>query len=587
MKAPFLAFLTASLALSTAAVAADSYCLAIRGNGENVAAHWPALARLVEENGMPSTTAGGSSASVSMFLLDSLAGNPTINAEQDEAKRRKMQAVLLKSLPEFVTEMAKHDKLLDVYGLMRELKDQNSATVSRIIGALNKPGALSSGDVAKMFQKYAPLVNPEIVKGLTTNQPFFREETKNAVKVFGQFDAKEPNLFVRPGVVDFKYFSVILGSIADFYAGNTDSATAKELGDFAAACAENTYRKPWKDAPESDCQKRFQGIVRTYLSRGQFQHKALFENAGKNVKSYPSTSVVKGDAARRLKALNEAYAKGDAKQPYGDFAVDYKKGELAFGYWGSDADLKKIDKGLEKYRRQGDEKSKRFASLGAGNWFEVLATSPAEPGLASAQAIPTGTSRAQVLAELKRPVTERWQGLQYRKDEYSAGGWSDLHPTGLLRASGCEKVVYLTRKDGDAIFGQQIFIRLSGSKTEIPFWEKLGEKNNEGYKVDGTPAANTPWNQIYNLGNRDSSFNRALSLADAVYCTDWNRYKVFHGEMDAMVDEAYGSPVFLRGNAPKALQVNPGKSGSYPGCAPVLGRAPDSVGAPSHAKPAN
>ena len=586
MKASITAILSAAL-LSSPALAADSYCLAIRGNGENVAAHWPALARLVEENGMPSATSGGSSATVSMFLLDSLAGNPALNAEKDEAKRRKMQAVLLKSLPEFVTEMAKHDKLLDVYGLMRELKDQNSTTVSRILGGLSKPGALSTGDMAKMFQKYAPLVNPDLVRGLGTNQPFFREEAKNAVKVFGQFDAKEPNLFVRPGVVDFKYFSVILGSVADFYAGNTDAATAKELSDFANDCAESTYRKAWKDAPASDCQKRFQGIVRTYLSRGQFQHKALFQSAGTNVKSYPSTSVVKGEAARQLKSLNEAYAKGDASAAYGDFSVDYKKGELAFGYWGSDADLKKIDKGLETYRRQGDEKSKRFQAMGPGNWFEVLATSPAEPGLASAQAIPTGTTRAQVLAELKRPITERWQGLNYRKDEYSAGGWADLHPTGLLRASGCERVAYLTRKDGDAVFGQQIFIRLSGSKGDIPFWEKLGEKNNDGYKVDGTKAANTPWNKLYNLGNRDSSFNRALGLADAVYCTDWNRYKVFHGEMDAMVDEAYASPVFLRGNAPKTLQVNPGKPGSYPGCAPQRGRSEASVDSPAQAKPAN
>src|SRR5688500_14013677 len=98
---------------SSASLAAscENYCVGIRGNGEAAPAHWSALSRLVEENGMPKATAGGSSATVTMFFLDSMAGNPKLKAEQDSEKKRKMQALMLKSMPEFMAVLAKHSKV--------------------------------------------------------------------------------------------------------------------------------------------------------------------------------------------------------------------------------------------------------------------------------------------------------------------------------------------------------------------------------------------------------------------------------------------------------------------------------------------
>lgn len=561
-------FLTLALAFLSAPAfaAADNYCLAIRGNGENVAAHWPAIARLTEENGLPSATAGGSSASVSMFFLDGLAGNPALNGESDPVKRRKMQGLLLKSLPEFVTLMARHDRLIDVYSFMQELKDKDSGTVERALKSLAGNGGFSAGDVSRIFQKYAPLVNPEMVKGLAEKPDFFRAEARNAVKVFGQFNAKDDaNLFVRPGLVDFRYFALIVGAVADFYAGNADAATNQALAGFAAGCAEESYRKPWHEI-SSGCRSKFAEVAGAYLARGEFPNKALFQRAGQNLRSYPSTAVLKGGAVARFRKLREAYFQGDRKADYAGFTVDLAKDELGFAYWGKASELKNLERGLGEYARAGDEKAKRFTALGSGNWFEVLATSPAEPGLASMQEIPQNTSREQVLAGLARSLDTRWSSLSYRSDLISAGGWSDLHPTGILRAAGCEEVVYLTRKDGDAIFGQQVFIRLAGLTKQLSFWDKLGDHNNDGWKVDGEAGA-TAWNSLYNLANPESSFNRALKLADAVYCTDWNRFKVFHGEMEAMVKEAYAAPVFLRAGAAKRLQVNPeGRGNDFPGC---------------------
>lgn len=562
-------FLSLSFVLLTAftshARAESDYCLAIRGNGENVAAHWPALGRLVEENGLPAATAGGSSASVSMFFLDSLAGNPALNGESDLAKRRKMQGLLLKSLPEFVTLMARHDRLPDVFSFMQEMKNKDSSAVERAVKALAGKGAFASGDVSRIFQKYAPLVNPEMVKGLTAKPEFFRAEALSAVKVFGQFNARDDrNLFVRPGLVDFKYFALILGAVADFYAGNADASSANGLAAFAASCAEESYRKPWHEL-SAGCRGKFGEVVGNYLARGDFPNKALFTRAGHNLRSFPSTAVLKNAAAGRYRKLRETYFQGDAKADYAGFTVDFTKDELGFAYWGKAAELKKVERGIAAFASAGDEKAKRFTALGSANWFEVLATSPAEPGLASIQEIPVNTTRDQVLSALNRPMAERWDALTYSQEYVSAGGWSDLHPTGVLRAAGCEHVAYLTRKDGDAIFGQQVFIRLTGLTKVLAFWDKLGDRNNDGWKVDGEAAA-TPWNALYNLGNPTSSFNRSLKLADAVYCTDWNHFKVFGGEMDAMVKEAYGAPVFLNAGGLKALQVNPEARGDFPGC---------------------
>jgi hypothetical protein len=174
---------------------------------------------------------------------------------------------------------------------------------------------------------------------------------------------------------------------------------------------------------------------------------------------------------------------------------------------------------------------------------------------------------------MQKPFSSRWNGLVYRNDMISAGGWSDLHPTLVLKAAGCEHVAYLTRQDGDAVFGQQVFIRLIGETGKIPQWGNIGDNNNKGWKVDGTPAADTHWNKIYNLGNRNSSFQRSLREADAVYCTNWNRFNIFKEQMWPMVEDAYASPVFLAPGAPKELQVNPGNSSGnavnfYPGCIP-------------------
>jgi hypothetical protein len=53
-------------------------CVGIRGNGPRLWAHFPALARTVEAFGPVSGIAGGSSATITGFLLESIQCNPLI-----------------------------------------------------------------------------------------------------------------------------------------------------------------------------------------------------------------------------------------------------------------------------------------------------------------------------------------------------------------------------------------------------------------------------------------------------------------------------------------------------------------------------
>jgi hypothetical protein len=568
--------LALSLALVSTAAFAGDYCAAIRGNGENVAAHWSALSRMIEEKGMPEKMAGGSSATVSMFFLDNIAGNPAIKEEKNADLKRKKEGLLVKSLGEFVTEMARNEQAMSAYQFMNELAKKDSDMAARLEKLLAAKDKISADELNQAVQKYFPLLNPDMVRGLLKNPRFFAGEAKKAVDVFGKFDAVgDQNLFFRPGLVDFKEFAINLGQIADFYRGNTDEGTKRELEAYLSACAEKTYRKEWSESDDG-CKRQFQGIVAKYMRAGQFQNKALFEPIGQNIESIPTTSLIKGNAVKRYSNEKNAYAQGEQRD-YGKFSVDFDK-ELKFGYWTAKND--QIKKGLAPLIQKGDLKSQKFEALKPNNWFEVLATSPAEPGLASIQPIPVNTNRAKVLAEREKPVTERWSGLEYSKEALSAGGWSDLHPGPVLKAAGCQRVAYFSRKDGETIFGQQVFIRLTGAQQAVPFWQKIGEQNNTGWKAEG-PVEASPWNRLYNLGNTQSSFNRSLRTMSISYCTDWNRFNPFKGEMPAMQKEAYGAPVFVAAGTDKSFQVNKGASpdaAKFPGCLPAKLAGGDKTG---------
>jgi len=572
----------------------DNYCVAVRGNGEAEPAHPAALARMVEDFGMPKALAGGSSATVTQFLVEQVKVNAKASGADGERKR-KLQALVLKSMPEFEAAMTKDAKIADGFGMLKTFSGGDTEQIKAAIAAFSNAGGMSGDELKAALAKYGSLLNPELVRLVQKDPEKFGPEAVQSVVKLGNFDAVgDKTLFFRPGLVDFKGVAVVLGYMADFYAGNTDDATKAKLDKFLDDCADATYHKEWMDAPE-ECRTRFQTIAADYLREGNFQNKALFDKVGAHGESMPTTAVLQGQGILDYEKKKQEYLNGTA-QDIEKFSVNFDR-DIRFGYWGDRDQLSAVQRGLAPAAKQGDVKAGHFRSLGAANWFEVLSTSPAEPGIANAQPIPFNTTWEQVKAELAKPLEERWKGLRYRKDVLSIGGWSDLHPVSVLRATpGCDRVVYLTRQAayGDSKFGQQVFVRLTGMTDKVPFWKQFGDSNPGGWCEDQITAAHgdprevrkAPWNDVSNLCNAKSSFRRALDAADAVYCTNWDAdaNEVFHGNMRALVKDAYVSPMIPTSDAGVACKLNAQPAGldpkALPGCLPLAKPLPKAAAAP-------
>lgn len=565
--------------------ASANYCAGIRGNGELALAHWSAMARVIEHKGMPETVAGGSSAAVTMMLLDALSRNHLLS--EDQTLKNKEQALLLKTMTPHMMYLFNKDgkapEIMRIMGRISGMKD--GGFFHKVKNALLI--AKDADEFFEMLGKYHALFNPDLALGLRQNWSFYKAQAMEGVKVFGAFDSTDPNLFYRRGLVDFKFLGMLFGRMADFYAGYANKKTNKALKKFTNTCGEYSFGKTWYEIKDEhpECDKllneafdryyEFPLITSKYRQGGRektrsyraskrvFPNKMIFEQIGSGLNVLPTTSMVKGEAVQRYLDNIAAYenSEGTNVLPY---TVDYDN-ELNYVYWGRSEVLSKVGANLPVLF-PNDLKSSKFKAFEGGNWFEVMATSPAEPGLARLKRFPYG---AKIKPEkvINKKYFKRWlfgwlptltaipwvneedpkkNIIPVRDNVFSAGGWSDLHPSLVLRASGCEDVMYLTRQDGETVFGQQIFIRLTGYVDTIKFWRKIKDNNRKGWFNLDPKITSSPWNGLYNLGNPESSFNRSIQEADSVYCTNWNSFNVFKGELREAIEDAWHAPVFLK-----------------------------------------
>lgn len=154
-----------------------------------------------------------------------------------------------------------------------------------------------------------------------------------------------------------------------------------------------------------------------------------------------------------------------------------------------------------------------------------MSMSPAEPGLAPFQLMTVNNEKI-----------------------ISMGGWPDLHPMPVLKAMGCEQVVYVTRRGGESIFAQGIAKRLL-NLTEID-WSELDPTESD---ANITQVINSRgrfglttgiWTKMFNLANPESSIGTSLEYADAVVCTDWNAFDI-KNDFKKMILEGYTAPIYF------------------------------------------
>ena len=526
--------------------ASENYCLAIRGNGEAMPAHWGAMSQVIQKKGMPKALAGGSSASISLFLLDSLAANPRKLTNTD-------YSLLVKSFQgyfEALTQTKEGKAIAAILAdkqIFRELIDRASRLeLTRITPQEIRffKGHLSSLQTLLNSYDLKGLINPEFeayVKetiyfadalgykkmGVTPEMVEYRKiQISHAIKNFGSFNAAADDaIFFRPGLISFTHLANVIGIMGDFYAGikvknnAVQNQIEQDVEQFLKTCSPGSEKLTWSQLSKAKptCQQLFVKAVLKYrtVSEGS-KSVRIQELIGSNLAAFPTTAVLTGEAVIKFRKAREDFR----------FAQDLKFGrqfqvsdeDVHFGYWGDKYKLRDIGNNLryDSFTRN-DKKSQKFLSLGSRSWLEALATSPAEPGLSA-------------LVDLNQEMV-------------SAGGWSDLHPTLDLKAYGCEDVVYLTRKGGESFFAQGVMKRLTNYEGfEFSDWFNLSQtqtyqENARGNSRDQGSYASS-WSQLYNMANGQSSIRLSMRAANSIVCTDWDSFDP-RKQLNALVENAF------------------------------------------------
>lgn len=560
----FLLCLITVLSATTTLVHADeseaSYCLALRGNGTAMPAHWGAMSQIVLDKGLPKLMAGGSSASITMFLLESLSINPLLTSRSDlslmvksfqgyfEALAHTTEGQALQGIIGDEKLFAEIKKITDQMGgldfsdvnlriFMRHLENVEYLLMSDMIRSLINPEFVAY--VAETLRLADYLINirlransQDYIEQVEARIHYRRGEIMQAFENFGSFNAQtDRTLFFRPGLIDFSKLAVVLSHMADFYAGGmlNNSAAQEELNDrmrdFLQLCSNGSESLTWAELSQQrpQCQHDFIAMVTAYRQFKQNEgnpHYRALEKVGQHLSSLPTTSVITGDGAERFERLKGEYLRNTQLNFGQNFQVDQK--DLFFGYWGSADVLTQVQEGIENSLKLKDDlKSQKFYSLGEATWMQALSFSPAEPGLARI--------------------------LRIRQGVYSAGGWSDLHPTLVLRAYGCENVVYVTRRGGESLFAQGVIKRLTDiDGFDWADWQGLSAEerflqNAKGNREDVREKAST-WSRLYNMANPESSLRRSMKAADLTVCTDWDRQSAIQ-DLNAMIEEAFLAPL--------------------------------------------
>ena len=133
----------------------------------------------------------------------------------------------------------------------------------------------------------------------------------------------------------------------------------------------------------------------------------------------------------------------------------------------------------------------------------------------------------------------------------------------------------MTRTGGDSLFAQGVAKRLLNLDRSWQFLSTSDEfkiQNNNLNNLGDPKDLTSSWSQIFNVANPKSSYMRSVSLADAVVCTDWNKFDITK-DFSAMIKEAYTAPYAIPASSP--LREDLIKAGAQeltqfkPGCQPT------------------
>ena len=492
-----------------------STCAGIRGNGQNLFAHYGALARHVEEYGTITCVAGGSSGSITAFLVESMWANPDLH-RCGTARCRPVETDLRMAL-----------LLKSVIGLTDAGLFQDAELVGALLDRVRAEGvmALLDGDdpaegvaaLARILRDLGPLVNPEVISLLATSPDpvFHATDIIDGLQKGVNFQVDDPRVFLRTSVIDFDRFASLLGSYGSFYAGYGPADRAG-FARWLDGCAGPGRGLTWAEVavlagPDgASCGQAFTALFNTY-------REAFATTGGPNraddaigtyLPSFAVTGVLTGDAVHRWEEARAAWLAAAPIPFEPDFA------DVGVGWWGRQRELARMGRGLD--RRYGDLVSEQFVALGAPAWREALSSSPAEPGFSP--------------------------GVPLGGGQVSVGGWADPLRVTALEAAGAGTVVTINRLGGVGGFTADVTRLLNATDADLE--------------------------ALYSTTDPTSSFFVGLAAADGVWCTDWDGQG---GDPDRLFDDAYTSPLISDDRAllrPRFGYPNVGAGFTIGGCTP-------------------
>lgn len=596
---------------NNASRALHNYCIAIRGNGELMPAHWGALAQAVENFGIPKGMAGGSSGTISTFLMESFMMNPLFKDSQLSLKERAVYlAFIIKSMEGFVTFYTDQDKFqhfFETIKLIVNIDNTEDGIGKKLINFIEKNpnpqklylifkdvkqllseiqnSKVFYGEQVERFSKSYDAINSrtllldKLVKSINTLSSsnlslsdsdqklvttFESEYTKlkDSLAIFGTLNAKDDKgLFYRGGIVNFKELANIFGIIADFYSlSNTSNTTLGEFKKLLSNCAFKTSGMSWAqiESINPECKKSLNLSIESYLNDLAIMKqkkkpielipKRLHDLVGENFKTLISTSVIQGqDVITKLLKYQIEYNSKSSDELNDP------------NYLESLTQLPVRDQNL-KFGYWGNKNDlvkieNYIVSHQIGINKDVLTTIDK-----SKRFLSLGEATWQDVLSLSPAEPGLSPLLPFKTLDntsyISLGGWSDLHPIPVLKFMGCENVVYITRQGGEAYFAQGVSKRILGFP-EID-WKDLDSSlktpgnrtplyNNQGRGPENDLVYNSQWSKMYNLANPNSSFNLSVNAADAIICTRWDSFDI-KKDFRKMIDDAYHAPIYNHSN---------------------------------------
>ncbi len=490
-------------------------CLAMRGNGTHLIAHLSALAKITTRWGEVQAISGGSSSTISTFLYESILLNPALKSLPSTEKSKAI-SLLLKSVFGYAVEAGASPEWNAVKAI-NEISGKISASGVMALPASDYSKVASSLVTIFKNDDVRNLVNPEII-GMLDNAPVpeykdFQtrvDEVKKSAASLTNLDASDPDVFVRPGIIDFPEFVKLIGYVGDFYSsyGNLQP----EMPEFLKICAADSDNLEWAEIAQKPlaggtCGTQFAGMVRNWSAgRKTGDHSRLMDPPGLGLRSIMITSELDNPSAiQKLHAFEAAYHKGQVR------SLGLELDDIHFGYWLSPS----LDQGtLARWAAENpDGKSKKAIHLGpAKTWREILEKSPREPSLGKYTEFSSDEPRSST-----------------NPGAVSFGGWADLHPVQVLKAAGCSKVIYVTRRTKETTFitvGPPFQDRKPSGLAEL-----LGMKPSH-------------YDELYSLASPTSAFSKALAQADGVWCTHWNDFPM--SEQTKIANDSFSGPLMTK-----------------------------------------